>query len=150
MATCDICGQEHLDATKSCDACNKVVKKYQGDTRYSLEEVRKALREAYSGKDKDNNESYFKCQYTDIIGKFNTKIETVGTYKDAFILTLDHKNPFEKELAVSLNIVNKMKGDIPSDKFKKVVIALGEHFKNQSEDGSKELDNTLKQIFDGS
>ena len=148
MAECDICGQEHLDATKSCSACNKVIKKYQGDTRYSMEEVRNALNHAYSHKDIDNNESYFKCEYTGIISKFNSKNETVGTYKDAFILTLDHKNPPEKELAVSLNIVNKMKGDIPSDKFKKIVIALGEYFKNDMRE--RELENELKQIFDPS
>lgn len=72
------------------------------------------------------------------------------TYKDAFILTLDHKDSGSKKLAVSLNIVNKMKGDIPSDKFKKVVIALGEHFKNESEESSKELEKALRQTFDGS
>ncbi len=147
MVECDICGQEHLEATQSCSACNKVVKKYQNKSKYPMDEVRKALEDAYFGKDTDNNESYFKCEYTGIIGKFNTKNETVGTCKDAFILTLDHKNPPDKELAVSLNIVNKMKGDIPSDKFKKVVIALGEYLKNEGEENSKELDKTLKQII---
>jgi hypothetical protein len=146
MVKCDICEEEHSEVTQSCSACNRVVKKYQGDTRYSMEEVRKALKDAYSGKDIDNNESLFKCEYTEIISKFNNKNETVGTYKDALILTLDHKNPPEKELIVSLNIINKMKGDIPYDKFINVVITLGDYFKNDISDG--ELKNVLKQIFD--
>lgn len=84
MTECDICGQEHLEATQSCGACNKVIKKYQGDTRYSMEEVRKALRDAYAGKDTDNNESCFRCKYTGIIGKFNTKTETVDNIQRCF------------------------------------------------------------------
>jgi hypothetical protein len=51
-----------------------------------MEEVRKALNHAYSHKDTDNNESYFECKYTGMVSKFNSKIETVGTYKDAFIV----------------------------------------------------------------
>lgn len=144
MPICDICEEEHSKATQSCSPCNKVVSKYQGDTRYSMPEVRTALNRAYSGK--DNNESQFRCEYTGIISKFNTKDETVGTYKDAFILTLDHKNPHEKELVVSLNIINKMKGDIPSDKFKRLVIALGEYFKKQV--NNEEIELQLKQIFE--
>lgn len=147
MAKCDICEEEYFDATQSCSACNKVVKKYQNKTKYPMEEVRNALNHAYSHKNIDNNESYFKCKYTGIVSKFNSKNETLGTYKDAFILTLDHKDSGSKELVVSLNIINKMKGDIPFDKFEKVVIALGEHFKKESEESSKELEKTLKQII---
>jgi hypothetical protein len=150
MAKCDICKEEHSEDTQSCSACNKVVKKYQNKTKFPMKELRYALKQAYSHKGTDNNETYFKCEYTGIVSKFNTKTETLGTYKDAFILTLDHKNPPEIELVVSLNIVNKMKGDIPSDNFKKMVIALGEYFKKESEESSKELENTLKQIFYGS
>jgi len=109
-----------------------------------MAEVRKALKHAYSHK--NNNESFFKCGYTGIIRKFNSKIETVGTYKDAFTLTLDHKNPHEVELVVSLNIINKMKGDIPSEKFKEFVIALGEYFKNDRNNG--EIENQLGKIFE--
>ena len=139
MATCDICEKERSEATQSCSECNKVVKKYQNKTKYPMEEVRNALSHAYSHKDIDKNESCFRCEYTGIVSKFNNKNETVGTYKDAFILTLDHKDSDSKELVVSLNIINKMKGDIPSDKFQKVVIALGEYFKNESEESSKVL-----------
>jgi hypothetical protein len=145
MAKCDICKEEHTEATQSCSACNKVVRKYQNKTKYPMEEVRAALKNAYMGT--DNNESCFRCEYTGIIGKFNSKNGTVGTYKDAFILTLDHKNPPGEKLAVSLNIINKMKGDIPSDIFKKVVIALGEYFKNESEESSQELEEYLRQII---
>jgi hypothetical protein len=113
-----------------------------------MEEVRKALIHAYKGT--DNNESHFKCEYTGIVSKFNSKNETLGTSKDAFILTLDHKDSGSKELVVSLNIINKMKSDIPFDKFEKVVIALGGHFKKEGEESFKELEKTLKQIFDGS
>jgi hypothetical protein len=38
-----------------------------------------------------------------------------------------------------------MKGDIPSDKFRNVIIPLGEHFKKESEESSKELEKTLCQ-----
>ncbi|MCZ7385477.1 MAG: hypothetical protein O8C63_12130 [Candidatus Methanoperedens sp.] len=110
-----------------------------------MPEVRTALNHAYSHKDTDNNESYFECEYTGIVSKFNNKNETLGTYKDAFILTLDHKDSGSKELVVSLNIINKMKGDIPSDKFKKIVITLGEHFKKERDIN---IENTLKQIFE--
>jgi len=44
---CDICHEEHFLNTQSCEACNKVVKKYQNKTKFPMEEVRKALEEAY-------------------------------------------------------------------------------------------------------
>ena len=109
MAKCDICKEEHSGATQSCSACNKAVKKYQNKTKYPMEKVRDALNHAYSHKGMDNNESHFKCEYTGIVSKFNSKNETLGTSKDAFILTLDHKDSGSKELVVSLNIINKMK-----------------------------------------
>ena len=39
-----------------------------------------------------------------------------------------------------------MKGDIPSEKFKEFVIALGEHFKNDRNNG--EIENQLGKIFE--
>jgi len=46
MNECDICGEEHFLESLSCEACNKVVSKYQNDTRYSMKEVRKALKKS--------------------------------------------------------------------------------------------------------
>jgi hypothetical protein len=132
MTECDICGEEHSEDTKSCDACHKVVKKYQNRTEYPMEEVRKALKKAYFHKDREKNESYFKCSYTGMKGKFNIQDKTLGTYKDALVLNLDHKNPYSDELVVAFNIINKMKADIPYDIFKKLVIALGGHFKEKN------------------
>lgn len=146
MAICDICGEEHFEATKSCGACNKVVSKYKNKTKYSMEKVRKALTHAYSQKDTDNNESYFKCEYTKIKSKFNNKKETLGTSKDALVLTLDHKNSGDEELIVSLNIINKMKGDIPHNEFKDFVMTLGSHFKKDDEESVKEVEKILKLI----
>jgi len=110
-----------------------------------MEEVRKALKNAYSHKDREKKESYFECEYTGMVGNFNTQDKTLGTYEDALVLTLDHKNPNNSELVVSLNIINKMKVDIPFDDFKKVVIALGKHFKDDT--NPKKLEKELKQIF---
>jgi hypothetical protein len=66
---------------------------------------------------------------------------------DALILTLDHKNPTSNELVVSLNIINKMKADIPFDDFKSVVITLGEYFKEENDTNFKKLEKELKQKF---
>jgi len=141
---CDICGEEHFLEPLSCEACNKVVSKYQNDTRYSMDEVRKALKYAYSHKDKEKKESYFKCAYTGIISKFHGKNETLRTFEDALILTLDHKNTNSEELIVSLNIINKMKTDIPFEKFQDIIILLGEYFKNKNEINSRNLENALR------
>jgi len=84
MGECDICKDEHSESTKSCEACHKVVKKYQDKTKYPMEEVRKALKNAYSHKDREKKESYFKCAYTKMVGNFNTQDKTLGTYDDAF------------------------------------------------------------------
>lgn len=144
MTKCDICGEEHFEDTKSCDACHKVVKKYQNNTEYSMDEVRKALKRAYSHKDSKKEDSYFICQYTGLVGKFHNKEETLGTYKHPLTLNFDHKNPNSDELVVSCNIINKMKADIPFDDFKKVVIALGEHFKEKD---TAKIEKELTQII---
>lgn len=100
--------------------------------KYPPEEVRKALNKSYSHK--ENDAVYFKCGYTGIIGRFNDNDETLGCFKDAFVLTLDHKYPNQKELVVSLNIINKMKCDIPLEEFKELIVALADFYKKESED----------------
>lgn len=148
MERCDICGDKHSEASESCEACHKVVSKYQNKTQYPMEEVRKALKDAYSHKDKKKKESYFRCAYTGMVGKFNSQDETLRASDDALILTLDHnKNPKSNELVVSLNIINKMKADIPFDDFKSVVITLGEYFKKENDTNFKKLEKELKQKF---
>lgn len=139
---CDICHEVHFLNTQSCEACNKVVKKYQNKTKFPMGEVRKALEKAYLHKDEKNKESYFRCNYTNIISKFNTKNETLQTFEDALTLTLDHTYNDEK-LVVSLNIINKMKTDVPTKKFEEIIILLGEYFKNKTEINSKKLETAL-------
>ncbi len=82
-----------------------------------------------------------------MVGKFNTQDEPLRTFDDALILTLDHKNPNRNELVVSLNIINKMKTDIPFDDFKNFVITLGEYFKEENDTNFKNIEKELKQIF---
>ena len=150
MKQCDICGEAHSEKSPSCEACQKVVSKYQNKTKYPMAEVRKALKAAHSHKSEEKKESYFKCTYTGIIGKFNIQDGTLRTFDDALVLTLDHKNPNSnrKELVVCLNIINKMKTDIPFDYFKKVVISLGEYFKEENSRNSKKFEKELKQMVD--
>ena len=139
MERCDICGDEHSKESESCEACHKVVSKYQNKTKFPMKDVRKALKDAYSHKDKKKKESYFRCAYTTMVGKFNSQDETFRTSDDGLILTLDHKNPNSSELVVSLNIINKMKADIPFDDFKDVVRILGEYFTEENDKNFKKL-----------
>ncbi len=143
MKICDICEEEHSEETLSCSVCQKVVGKYQNDPDYPMEEVRKALHDAFYRKEKEENVNYFRCAYTGMIGRFHTGSETLGTSKHALILNLDHVNPKGEELAVSLNIINKMKTDVPYEDFKKLVITLGEYFKEKNENTSSKLEAEL-------
>ena len=147
MGRCDICGDEHSEESESCEACHKVISKYQNNTKYSMREVRKALKDAYSHKDTKKKESYFRCAYTGMVGNFNSQDRTLHASADALILSMDHKNPNSDELAVSLNIINKMKVDIPSDDFKDVVRVLGEYFAEENDRNFKKLEKELKQKF---
>lgn len=152
---CDICKEdfENIDPNlNSCRQCQRIVNKYNSGSKkkkYPPSEVKSALRNAYSHKENDN--VYFKCQYTGIISTFNNSEETVGYFDHPFVLTLDHKYPFQKELVVSLNIINKMKGDIPPQQFKQIVILLGDFFKQETNKKidpikSQTLETTLKDI----
>jgi hypothetical protein len=148
MNECDICGEEHFLETLSCEACNKVVSKYQNDTRYSMKEVRKALKKAYSHKDKEKKESCFKCFYTGITSKFNPTTEaSLDPLKDALVLTIDHENPEDSNsrLVVSLYLINQMKNNLPKDKFKEIVIALGKCFNKEIE--PEDFENEFKQLL---
>ena len=144
---CDVCGKkfEHYDPKRlSCDICQQIISKKKG--KYSLPKVRQALGKAYY---EEYNGMCFKCGYTGIISKFDDSGKILGCFKDAFVLTLDHKDPGKEDLVVSLNIINKMKCDIPPEKFKEIVIALGDFFKDEK-DGripdSQKLEDTLRQI----
>jgi len=147
MGRCDICGDEHSEESESCEACHKVISKYQNNTKYSMKEVRKALKDAYSRKDKKKKESYFRCAYTGMVGNFNSQDRTLRTSDDALILSMDHKNPNSDELVVSLNIINRMKADIPFGDFKDVVRVLGEYFAEENDKNLKKLEKELKQKF---
>ncbi|MFA0822739.1 MAG: hypothetical protein ACC612_07600 [Methanomethylovorans sp.] len=73
-------------------------------------------------------------------------------FKDAFVLTLDHEHPKKHNLVVSLNIINKMKGDIPPRQFREIVIALGDFFKQETSERmdtrkSQALERVLREIY---
>ena len=112
-----------------------------------MKEVRKALKDAYSRKDKKKKESYFRCAYTGMVGNFNSQDRTLRTSDDALILSMDHKNPNSYELVVSLNIINRMKADIPFGDFKDVVRVLGEYFAEENDKNLKKLEKELTQKF---
>lgn len=142
---CDICGEEHFEATKSCKPCNAIINKYKNCT---TGEVRKALMKAYS-LTKDGAR-YFKCQYTGIESQFNTEKKSLNPIDDALVLTIDHKNPISKskrgEVVVSLYIVNQIKGRIPSNNFKDIITVLAECLNEKNNQNSKKFENTLLSI----
>ncbi len=123
--SCDICGDEHFEGTKSCKSCNTIINRYK---KCTIGEVRNALKPAYSFT--ENGTRYFKCHYTGVEGQFNTEKKSLDPIEDALILTIDHKNPTSKsrrgEVVVSLYIVNQIKGKIPSDSFKDIITVLAE------------------------
>ncbi len=82
-----------------------------------------------------------------MVGNFNSHDRTLRASADALILSMDHKNPNSDELVVSLNIINKMKADVPSDDFKDVVKVLGEYFAEENDRNFKKLKKELEQKF---
>ncbi len=146
--TCDICGDNFngLDPNlQACRSCQHILNKYKKNKRYDYVSVRFALQEAFSHKDSDN--VYFMCQYTGIISTFDKQNSAIGHFNDPFVLTLDHLYSKQDSVVVCLNLVNKMKGDIPPSEFKYIVIALGELFKSEDKAiASKELEDKLKII----
>lgn len=149
---CDICGEDfehHNPNLQSCYQCQCIINKYiNGSKRkkYPPPEVRSALRNAYSHK--ENDDVYFKCEYTGIISKFNDSSKTLGNFEEPFVLTLDHRYPNQRELAVSLNIINKMKGDIPPRQFKEIIILLGDFFKQETnEEKDPRKSQTLEMLL---
>ncbi|MBN2110808.1 MAG: hypothetical protein JW705_06960 [Methanosarcinaceae archaeon] len=134
---CDVCEEDFEDIDpnlQTCRQCQRIINKYNNGSKkrktYPPSEVKWALRNAYSHKENDN--VYFKCEYTGIISKFNDNSKTLGHFEEPFVLTLDHKYPNQKELVVCLNIINKMKGDIPPEQFKQIAILLGDFFKQET------------------
>ncbi|MEA2033565.1 MAG: hypothetical protein U9N41_08290 [Euryarchaeota archaeon] len=113
-----------------------------------MKEVRKALKKAYSHKDKEKKESCFKCFYTGITSKFNPENKVViDPLEDALVLTIDHENPEDPTscLVVSLYLINQIKSKLPPDKFKQIVIALGKYFNKEIE--QEDFENKFKQLF---
>ncbi len=146
---CDVCGkqfQHHDPKRLSCEMCQQIITRYKIGKHARLQVVN-SLNKAYHVEETDG--LYFKCGYTGIISKFNESKSTLGCFKDAFVLTLDHKDPEKDDLVVSLNIINKMKCDIPPEYFKEIVIALGDFFKEEK-DGmipdSQKLEDTLRKL----
>lgn len=153
---CYVCKEDfedHDPNLKTCRECQNIVSKYiNGSKRkiYQPQEVKDALRKAYSHKENEN--VYFKCKYTGIVSKFNESNETLSGFKDAFVLTLDHERSKNNNLVVSLNIINKMKGDIPPRQFIEIVIALGDFFKQETGERidskkSQAIERVLREIY---
>ncbi|WP_298684216.1 hypothetical protein [uncultured Methanomethylovorans sp.] len=147
--SCYVCKEDfedHDPNLQACRECQTIINKYiNGSKRkiYPPQEVKDALRKAYSHKENDN--VYFKCKYTGIVSKFNESNETLSGFKDAFVLTLDHEHPTKNNLVVSLNIINKMKGDIPPSQFREIVISLGDFFKQET---CEKIDPRKTQAFE--
>ncbi|WP_440951690.1 hypothetical protein [Methanococcoides sp. FTZ1] len=147
---CEICRDEFIDHNpdlKHCPSCQGILNRYKKSKRYNYPSVKAALREAFSHKDSEN--VYFKCEYTGIISKFNDGTGTVGHFKDPFVLTLDHEYSKKNRVVVSLNLVNKIKGDIPPTEFKRIIMALGDFFNSVTVDktkASEKLEDELKEI----
>lgn len=148
--TCDICGDNFnaLDPNlQTCHSCQYILNKYKKSKRYNYISVRSALKRAFSHKDSDN--LFFRCEYTGIISTFDKQNNAIGHFNDPFVLTLDHLYSKQDSVVVCLNLVNKMKGDIPPKEFKQIIMALGEFFKKENEDeleASQKLENELKEI----
>lgn len=145
MKICDICGEKHFERTLSCGPCNTIIKKYKTCT---IGEVRKALKKAYSFT--KSGTRYFRCHYTGVESHFNATNKALDPIKDALILTIDHKNPTSKsnrgEVVVCLYIVNQIKGKIPSDNFKDIIISLAECLNTNVNQKSKKFENMLLTI----
>lgn len=147
---CNICGDEfndHNPDLKHCRSCQYILNKYK--KKYNYVSVRHALKKAFSHKDSEH--LYFMCEYTGIISTFDKQNETLGHFNDPFVLTLDHLYSKQDSVVVCLNLVNKMKGDIPPKEFKQIIMALGDFFKNEYEDktkASEELEANLLEICD--
>lgn len=143
--SCDICGEEHFEGTKSCKSCNTIINRYK---KCTIGEVRNALKIAYSGT--EDGIRHFKCHYTDVESRFNTEKKSLDPIEDALILTIDHKNPTSKskrgQVVVSLYIVNQIKGMIPSDNFKGIITVLAECLKDKTNQNSKKFENILLTI----
>jgi hypothetical protein len=143
--SCDICGEEHFEETKSCKSCNTIINRYK---KCTIGEVRNALKTAHPLI--KNGTCYFKCYYTGVESRFNTEKKSLDPIKDALILTIDHKNPTTKskrgEVVVSLYIVNQIKGKIPSDNFKDIITVLAECLNDKTDQNSKKFENILLAI----
>ncbi len=153
---CDICGSEHSNENPTCNYCqgiiNRVKNRKAAVGRYGGENVKNALQNAQPSNNKDGK-TIFKCHYTNLPVYFNEDRKSgLNPLEDAWVLTIDHKNPKDSSsLVVSSNLINEMKHNIPEDKFKKIVIALGKYFdKKINENELKDLlySYTKKPEFD--
>ena len=144
MTKCDICDNEHSESTKSCAPCQKIISKHKN---FTASKLRDALRAACDKEKSKGDERYFKCFYTGITSKFNPTTEAgLDPWNDALVLTIDHENPDpNSRLVVSLNLINQMKHNLPKDKFKEIVIALGKHFRGDTK--QEDFENTFKNML---
>ncbi len=149
MKKCDICEEEHSEPTKSCRACHAIIDKGTYKNKYTTGEVRKALKNAYSCT--KEGVPFFKCDYTGIESHFNITKDSIDPIDDAMILTLDHKNrglnSNRGEVAVCLNIINQIKGEIPFNCFKDFITILAECLENKNDKNSKKVKDALDQMF---
>ncbi|MEA1985750.1 MAG: hypothetical protein U9N13_08905 [Euryarchaeota archaeon] len=161
---CDICKTKFSEDIPLsgddvlCSTCKQIVKINGQKKNINATEVKKALKAA-SFVD-NNGEHHFLCYYTGIPCEIETgAIYDNASLSNAFDLTFDHLEPSYghgikgKELAVCLNVINQIKGNIPATNFKNVIIILGKHFassdySNYSPKFGKQFRDVLHKGFD--
>ncbi|MCZ7380080.1 MAG: hypothetical protein O8C64_00675 [Candidatus Methanoperedens sp.] len=135
-----------------CNSCKEIVDLNKDKDECNATEVKNALIRAVRFDKESKKFISFNCFYTDIPCKINLGFkENNNSLSNAFNFSLDHKNPTEgdkgEELVVCLKIINQMKSNVPSDKFKEIVKSLAKSFEEKID--SKTLENELKKIIDG-
>lgn len=152
MKTCDVCGcniSGNETESTTCAPCKKIISKYNDLT---TSKVKNALSAVFDKENSKGDERHFKCVYTNISSTFNTSKEGgLDPLEDAFVLTIDHENPKDKknsDLVVSLNLINQMKNKLPPDKFKEIVVLLGEKFDKDREIAQVDFEKQFKQLIE--
>lgn len=134
-----------------CNSCKEIVDLNKGKDECNATEVKIALIRAARFDKESKKFISFNCFYTDIPCKINLGFKgNSSSLSNAFDFSLDHKNPTAgdkgEELVVCLKIINQMKSNVPSDKFKELVKSLAKRFEDKID--SKTLENDIKKIID--
>ena len=152
---CDICQilfSEPIPPSGSdvlCNSCKEIVDLNKGKEGCNATEVKNALKTAARFDEESKKFISFNCFYTDIPCKINLGFKgNSSSLSNAFDFSLDHPTDSDKgeELVVCLKIINQMKSNVPSDKFKELVKSLAKCFEEKID--SKTLEKEIKKIID--